>query len=121
MKKVLVVDDQPQISKIINEILTKSGYETILAFNGEIGYQKALETKPDLIIMDIMMPVMSGFESAKKIKSNPETSKIPIIFLTAKGQEADKEEAERLGSHAFITKPFSPKQLLQMIQSIIGN
>lgn len=121
MKTVLIVDDQPQISKILNEVLTKSGYETVLAFNGEAGYQKALEIKPDMIIMDVMMPIMSGFESAKKIKSVPELSDIPLVFLTAKGQDSDREEAEKLGAFAFVTKPFSPKQLLQLVQNKIGN
>lgn len=120
MKKVLIVDDQPQISKILNEVLSRSGYETILAFNGEVGYQKALETKPDLIIMDIMMPILSGFESARKIKNEPDLVHIPIVFLTAKGQDSDREEAEKIGASAFVTKPFSPKQLLQLVQSKIG-
>ncbi len=121
MKTVLIVDDQPQISKILNDVLTKSGYHTILAFNGEIGYQKAIEIKPDLIIMDIMMPVLSGLDSARKIKAETDTQHIPIIFLSARGQESDKEEADKIGAVAFVTKPFSPKSLLALIQEKIGN
>jgi DNA-binding response OmpR family regulator len=117
---ILLVDDQPQISKILNDVLTKKGYTTALAFNGEIAYQKALEIKPSLIIMDIMMPVLSGFEAARKIKSHIELREIPIIFLTAKGQDSDKEEAENIGAAGFVTKPFSPKFLLNLVENILN-
>ncbi|HMV80707.1 MAG TPA: response regulator [Leptospiraceae bacterium] len=119
MKKILIVDDQPQISKILNDILVKSGYKTEVAFNGEQGYLKALEVRPDLIIMDIMMPVLSGFDSTKKIKANSEISHIPIIFLSAKGQDSDKEDAAKLGVSHFITKPFSTKNVIEIIQKIL--
>jgi DNA-binding response OmpR family regulator len=118
---ILIVDDQPQISKILNDVLTKKGYSTVMAFNGEAGYQKALEIKPNLIIMDIMMPVLSGFDSAKKIKSHTELANIPIIFLTAKGLDSDKDEADKLGAVGFVTKPFSPKSLLALVENILGN
>lgn len=121
MKTILVVDDQPQISKLLNDLLTKSGYQVHLAFNGEVGYKKALEIKPNLIIMDIMMPVMSGFDSVKEIRKHPELAKTPIIFLTAKGLESDKIEAEKLGAAAFVTKPFSPKQLMQIVKQQLGD
>ncbi|MDX1960738.1 MAG: response regulator [Leptospiraceae bacterium] len=120
MKKILIVDDQPQISKILNDILIKSGYTTEMAFDGLVGVQKAKQIKPDIIIMDVMMPVMSGFEACKQIKADSSTSKIPIVFLTAKGQEDDEEEAIKLGATAFITKPFSPKSVLALIEKIIG-
>jgi DNA-binding response OmpR family regulator len=116
---ILLVDDQPQISKILNDVLSKKGYTIALAFNGEIAYQKALEIKPSLIIMDIMMPVLSGFEAARKIKSHEELKEIPIIFLTAKGQDSDKEEADIIGAAGFVTKPFSPKFLLNLVEDIL--
>ncbi|NBU97158.1 MAG: response regulator [Spirochaetia bacterium] len=118
---ILIVDDQPQISKILNDVLTKKGYSIVMAFNGEAGYQKALEIRPNLIIMDIMMPVLSGFDSAKKIKSHAELENIPIIFLTAKGLDSDKDEADKLNAVGFVTKPFSPKSLLALVESILGN
>jgi DNA-binding response OmpR family regulator len=117
---ILLVDDQPQISKILNDVLSKKGYTIALAFNGEIAYQKALEIKPSLIIMDIMMPVLSGFEAARKIKSHEELREIPIIFLTAKGQDSDKEEALAIGAVGFVTKPFSPKFLLNLVEDILN-
>lgn len=118
---ILIVDDQPQISKILNDVLIKKGYSTVMAFNGESAYQKALELKPDLIIMDIMMPILSGFDAVKKIKSHIEMEKIPIIFLTARGLDTDKEEAEKLGAVGFVTKPFSPKSLLALVESILNH
>ena len=117
---ILLVDDQPQISKILNDVLSKKGYTIALAFNGEIAYQKALEIKPSLIIMDIMMPVLSGFEAARKIKSHEELREIPIIFLAAKGQDSDKEEALAIGAVGFVTKPFSPKFLLNLVEDILN-
>ena len=117
---ILLVDDQPQISKILNDVLSKKVYTIALAFNGEIAYQKALEIKPSLIIMDIMMPVLSGFEAARKIKSHEELREIPIIFLTAKGQDSDKEEALAIGAVGFVTKPFSPKFLLNLVEDILN-
>ncbi len=121
MKEILVVDDQPQISKLLNDLLTNAGYKVYVAFNGEIGYKKALEIKPDLIVMDIMMPVMSGFDAAKEIRKYPELENIPIIFLTARGLESDKLEAEKLGAVAFVTKPFSPKQFVQIVKKQLGD
>lgn len=117
---ILLVDDQPQISKILNDVLSKKGFTIAMAFNGEVAYQKALELKPNLIIMDIMMPVLSGFDAARKIKSHDELKGIPIIFLTAKGQDSDKEEAEALGAAGFVTKPFSPKFLLSLVEEILS-
>lgn len=116
---ILIVDDQPQISKILSDLLSKKGYTVNLAFNGEMGYQKAMETNPSLIIMDIMMPILSGFDSVKKIRNHPELHNVPVIFLTAKGQDSDRLEAEKLGAVGFITKPFSPKNILQIIEGIL--
>lgn len=121
MKPILVVDDQPQISKLLNDLLTHEGYQVHLAFNGEMGYQKAKELNPSLIIMDIMMPVMSGFDSVKAIRKEPKLANVPIIFLTARGLESDKLEAEKLGAVEFVTKPFSPKQLVQLVKKHIGD
>jgi DNA-binding response OmpR family regulator len=118
---ILLVDDQPQITKILNDVLSKKGFTIAMAFNGEVAYQKALELKPNLIIMDIMMPVLSGFDAARKIKSHDELKGIPIIFLTAKGQDSDKEEADALGAVGFVTKPFSPKFLLGLVEEILSS
>ncbi len=117
---ILLVDDQPQITKILNDVLSKKGFTIAMAFNGEVAYQKSMELKPNLIIMDIMMPVLSGFDAARKIKSHEELKGIPIIFLTAKGQDSDREEAEELGAAGFVTKPFSPKFLLGLVEEILS-
>jgi DNA-binding LytR/AlgR family response regulator len=116
---ILIVDDQPQISKILNDVLTKKGYSTVMAFNGEAGYQKALEIKPNLIIMDIMMPVLSGFDSAKKIKSHTELANIPIIFLTAYADESTLAKAKVTEPHGYILKPFKEIDIHTSIEMAI--
>jgi DNA-binding response OmpR family regulator len=117
MKKILIADDQVQISKILNDLFTNNGYKIFLAMNGVTAVEKTIEHRPDLIIMDIMMPLSSGFQAAEKIRNHPELSGTPIIFLTAKGLESDRLEAEKLGALAFFTKPFSPKLLLQEVEA----
>ena len=120
MKKILIVDDQPHIVRILNDTLKKVGYETDFAVNGEIGVQKASDFRPDLIFMDIMMPVKTGFEATREIRENPELEKVPIVFLTAKGQQADREQARELGATDFVTKPFSPRAIITLVEGILG-
>ncbi len=120
MKKILLVDDQINFIKMISIKLSKLGYSILTAENGEIALNIANEKKPDLIIMDIMMPVMDGFTAAAELKENPKTASIPLIFLSAKGSINDQEKAKELGASDFIAKPFSPKVLVEKIQNTIG-
>ncbi|MCC6274792.1 MAG: response regulator [Leptospiraceae bacterium] len=120
MKKILVIDDQPQISRILSDVLIKSGFQVEIASNGAMGVAKAIEIKPDLIFMDIMMPVKNGFEATREIRNIQEFQTTPIIFLTAKGQSADKEEALAAGGNEFLTKPFSPKKILELVKTIFA-
>ena len=120
MKRILIVDDQPHIIRILNDTVKKTGSETEIANNGKVGVDKALEFKPDLIFMDIMMPVMTGFEATKEIRQIPEFKDVPVVFLTAKGQQADKKKAQELGSDHFITKPFSPRAIVTLVEEILG-
>ena len=120
MKKVLIVEDQPHIARILNDVLKKSGYETEIANNGAVGVEKAIEFKPDLIFMDIMMPIKTGFEATKEIRETPGLEEVAIIFLTAKGQQSDKESAMKLGANGFITKPFSPRAILAVVEETLG-
>ncbi|MCP4137068.1 MAG: response regulator [bacterium] len=119
MKKILVVDDQPNLIKIVSIKLKKLGYQVISAENGQMGLEKCKSELPDLIIMDIMMPVMDGFTAAAKIKEDPDTKNIPLVFLSAKGQEQDRIQARELGAVDFIGKPFSPKVLVQRIEKLL--
>jgi len=116
MKKILIVDDQPNFIKMISVKLKKLGYDVISAENGREGVEKAYAEIPDLIIMDIMMPVMDGFSAVERIKEESSTQNIPVIFLSAKGQEGDRIKAKELGAVDYINKPFSPKNLVETIE-----
>jgi len=120
MKKVLIIEDQPHIARILNDVLKKSGYETEVANNGSIGVDKALDFRPDLIFMDIMMPVKSGLDAAREIRNTPEIRDTAIIFLTAKTRQADKDSAMELGITGFISKPFSPRAILSIVRETLG-
>jgi two-component system response regulator VicR len=115
-KKVLVVDDEKSISDILCYNLEKEGYEVSVAFDGEEGLQKAYNIEPDLILLDIMLPKMDGFQVCKKIR---ERSNTPILMLTAKEEEVDKVLGLELGADDYITKPFSMRELLARVKANI--
>lgn len=119
MKKILVADDQLEIRTLIMVTLRGSGHETFAATNGKEAVEIAASKLPDLVIMDVMMPEMDGFEATKIIKSAPETKDCKVLMLTAKGQEADKIKGNEAGADAYFTKPFSPLELLQKIDEIL--
>ena len=120
-KKILVVDDEIHIVQIVKFNLEKrGGYEVLTAKNGEEGLEIAKSEKPDLILSDVMMPKMSGFQFCEALKKDDEIKPIPFIILTAKGQENDIKTGEDLGVDDYITKPFSPKALLEKVAEILG-
>ena len=120
-KKILVVDDEIHIVQIVKFNLEKrGGYEVITAKNGEEGLETAKDQMPDLILSDVMMPKMSGFQFCEALKRDVELKKIPFIILTAKGQENDIKTGTDLGADDYITKPFSPKALLEKVAEILG-
>ncbi|OQY10546.1 MAG: hypothetical protein B6I28_00840 [Fusobacteriia bacterium 4572_132] len=120
-KKILVADDEMHILQIVKFNLQKrGGYEVLTAKNGEEALKIAIEEKPDLILSDVMMPRMSGFEFCGEVKKNEELKRIPFLILTAKGQESDLVEGKEAGVDEYITKPFSPKSLLTKVQEILG-
>ena len=120
-KKILVVDDEIHIVQIVKFNLEKrGGYEVITAKNGEEGLETAKDQMPDLILSDVMMPKMSGFQFCEALKRDAELKKIPFIILTAKGQENDIKTGTDLGADDYITKPFSPKALLEKVAEILG-
>ena len=108
-KKILIVEDEKDIIEMIEYNLKKEGYDTLSALNGEDAISAAKKAKPDLVILDLMLPGMDGFEVCKILKGNENTARIPIIMLTAKSQEADKVAGLELGADDYITKPFSPQ------------
>lgn len=114
-RKVLVVDDEMFVRIIIKQSLKKHDIEIIEGANGLEAVEKAIREKPDLILLDVMMPKMNGFEACEKITNDPITSHIPIFMLTARGEAMDKKRGERLGAVQYLTKPFSPQKLAQQI------
>ncbi len=120
-KKILVVDDEVHIVQIVKFNLEKrGGYTVIVGKNGEEGLELAKKEKPDLILSDVMMPKMSGFQFCEELRKDSEIKDIPFIILTAKGQESDVATGDKVGADDYITKPFSPKALLGKVSEILG-
>ena len=118
-KKILVVEDEPHIIKLISFILKSSGYDVIEAEIGAAGLKKAKTEKPDMIILDVMMPKMDGFEVAKKLKADPATRNIPILMLSSKAQFEDKMKGIDSGATDYITKPFDKQELLEKVRECL--
>lgn len=113
-KKVLIVDDEKNIVDILRFNLVKEGFETIEAYDGELGYEMAMSEKPDLILLDIMLPKMDGFTVCRKLR---QTSNTPILMLTAREEEVDKVLGLELGADDYITKPFSTRELMARVKA----
>jgi twitching motility two-component system response regulator PilH len=118
IKNVLVVDDSPTDTHLLSEMLKKNGYSVLTAASGEEAITKAKQQKPDLILMDIVMPGMSGFEATRAIAKDPETSSIPILICSTKGQETDKAWGLRQGAKDYMVKPISEKMLMDKIKAL---
>ncbi len=118
-KKILVVEDHPDASNLLTRQLSILGFPVILAYNGMEAVEKAIEEKPDLILMDIRMPGMDGREATRKIRSNPETKDIPILATTVLSREAELTECIEAGCNDYIVKPFTPKQLVSRIEKLL--
>jgi two-component system cell cycle response regulator len=116
---ILVVDDEQQNLELIEAILLAAGYEVSLAGGGERGLAAAHEKTPDLIILDLMMPGLSGFEVCARVKTDPQTSGIPVLFVTALSQLGDKERALAAGGDDFLTKPFQRAELLARVEALL--
>ena len=121
-KSILVVDDDETLIRTIRPVLIKEGYSVLTANTGELGLEIVQAQKPDLIILDVILPKIKGREVCQKIKGNPETSSIPIIFLTAKDSKDDVEAELSVGGEAHLTKPFDRRELLTVIKKYLpGN
>jgi len=119
-KTILVVDDSAMIRRIVGQILQQYGYRPIVAENGLRGWETAKKVRPDLIIMDIEMPEMDGFEATSRIKSDPETAHIPVLFFTSLSREEDIRKAEKAGGRGFLNKPIAKEELLSILSEIFG-
>ncbi len=120
MKKVVVIDDEPFILMMIEDKLRKAMIDVVTLRSSVGAVEVIKKEKPGLIILDWMMPELSGIELCKILKRDPEMAKIPIFMLTAKGQDADEQLGLRSGVTRYITKPFSPKALLEMVEEAIN-
>ncbi len=119
MSKILIVDDEQDIVELVSYNLEKEGFKTVKAFDGEAALKMVKTQKPDLIILDLMLPKMNGLDICRAIRSNPETLSLPIIMLTAKGDEVDKIIGLENGADDYVTKPFSVKELIARVRSIL--
>lgn len=120
MPKILVVDDDAVIQQLIEVNLELEGYEVVKASNGEEALARVADEAPDLVLLDVMMPRMNGRDVCRKIKGDPETANIPVIFLSARAQDLDVEAGLELGADAYVTKPFDPANLLETIADLLG-
>ena len=118
--KILVVDDEIYIVHILDFSLGMEGYEVITALDGEQALERFKVEKPDLVVLDIMMPKVDGYEVCKSIKSNPATKQTPVILLSAKGRNVDQKLGFDVGADDYITKPFSPRKLVERINQLLG-
>lgn len=118
--RVLIVDDSPTEMHILSNMMEKLGHAVITADNGESGVKTAKETKPDLILMDVVMPGTNGFQATRQLHKNEETKDIPVIIVSTKNQATDKMWGQRQGARGYVTKPVEEAELLETIDSILN-
>jgi two-component system cell cycle response regulator DivK len=119
-KRILIVEDTEDNRRIIRDLLTSAGYELIEAVDGEEGVALAAQHRPDLILMDIQLPVVDGYEATRRIKARPDLAKIPIVAVTSYALAGDEAKAKAAGCDGYVAKPFSPRQLLAKVREFIG-
>jgi CheY-like chemotaxis protein len=119
-KTILIVDDSVMIRRIVSQLVQQLGYQSITAENGLQGCEQAATAQPDMIIMDIEMPVMDGFEATWKIKADPRTAHIPVAFFTTLGSEENIQQGKEAGAIGFLNKPICKEELNQAILDILG-
>jgi twitching motility two-component system response regulator PilH len=118
IRKILIVDDSPTERHVLNDLLTKAGFEVVTSDNGEDAILKSKQVKPDLILMDVVMPGLNGFQATRAISRDPDTRTIPIILCTSKSQETDKIWGLRQGARDYVVKPVDRDELLDKINAL---
>ena len=119
-KKVLIADDEPNIVMSLEFLMQRAGYQVQVASNGEEALRFATESSPDLMLLDVMLPRMSGFEVCQKVRENPACGAMKIIMLTAKGRDTEMAKGLALGADAYVTKPFSSRELTRQVGELLG-
>lgn len=120
-QRILVVDDEEHIRFLVKTNLERGGYEVTTATNGREALESVAEQAPDLLVLDVMMPEMDGLEVLKNLKADPATSAIPVVMLTAKGQDSDVFHGWQSGADLYLTKPFHPRELIVFVKRILDN
>ena len=120
-QRILVVEDQDDLRAILRDFLTASGYDVVEAVDGGEGVAKAQSERPDLILMDIQLPILDGYETTRQIRADPNLKTTPIIAVSSYAMKGDEEKARASGCDHYVTKPYSPIQLLRLIRGFLGD
>ncbi len=118
-KKILIADDEPNIVTALEFLLQRSGYEVLIARNGDEALKALESARPDLVLLDIMMPVKSGYEICKRIRERPEWAHIKVVMLSAKGRDAEVNKGMAMGADLYVTKPFSTRELMEKVKGLL--
>jgi two-component system, cell cycle response regulator DivK len=119
-KRILIIDDQEDLRGVLRDLLSGSGYAVVEAADGRDGVAKAKSERPDLILMDIQLPLVDGYEATRQIKADPALAKTPVIAVSSFAMKGDEEKARAAGCDHYVTKPYSPLQLLRTIQGYLS-
>jgi CheY-like chemotaxis protein len=120
MAKILIAEDERDIRDLVAFTLRFAGHEVFAAANGEEAIELAPQVNPDLVLMDVRMPRMTGYEACRVLKANPDLKDIPVVFLSAKGQESEIQQGLEAGAEEYLLKPFAPDQLTNRVKAILG-
>ncbi len=121
MATILIVEDSPTEAHFLSEMLRRNGFQTLIAADAEDGIQQARSHKPDVILMDLVMPGLNGFQATRLLTRDAETSSIPVVVVSSKGQETDKVWAQRQGARDYVTKPVNEDDLLRKLSGLISS
>ena len=119
-KKILIADDEPNIVTALEFLLQRGGYEVLIARDGEEALKTLESARPDLVLLDIMMPVKSGYEICRRIRERPEWAHIKVVMLSAKGRDAEVNKGMAMGADLYVTKPFSTRELMDQIKGLLA-
>jgi len=119
-KKILIADDEPNIVTALEFLLQRGGYEVLIARDGDEALKALESARPDLVLLDIMMPVKSGYEICKRIRERPEWAHIKVVMLSAKGRDAEVNKGLAMGADLYVTKPFSTRELMEQIKGLLA-
>ncbi|MCJ7435526.1 MAG: response regulator [Anaerolineales bacterium] len=120
MAKILIVEDEPDIRELVAFTLRFAGHEVVAGANGEEAVQLASQEMPDLILMDVRMPRMTGYDACRVMKASPQLKDIPVVFLSAKGQDTEIQTGLEAGAEEYLLKPFAPDQLVERVKAILA-